>query len=209
MVKVHPLFLYLHEPVGKVVVRGGGSAGGRIGDRCQGTGVIVGIGDGISVLIGLGQQAACLVVGILYIIFIAVGKLLQVMIDFRIGILCQGAFPDGNGGAEGEAAVIEAVGGRRGLDGGKQIVLIGILRAEVQARIGSGGSRGDPVHSVVGIGRPGGFRILRGLGPEELALFRIVAVLDGIAQSVGSSGGIIPAKPSPLGKVPQWSRWGG
>jgi len=71
-----------------------------------------------------------------------------------------------------------------------------------QSRIGSSGGDSDPEQVIVAIVCPGGIGILGGLVPKKHTLFQVVAVFGGIAQGIGSRGGIIPAKPSPWGRCP-------
>ena len=88
----------LHEPIGQVVVVGGGMTGGRIGHRCQITAVIVGIGDGIRtnrnlvfhIRIGLRGYPALTVILILYPVTVTVVKSFQItVLILCVGIACQ------------------------------------------------------------------------------------------------------------------------
>jgi len=66
----------LHQAVCEVVVVGGSPSGGRIGNRCQGTVIVVLIGNGIPVLKGFLGYTSISIIYILYTISITKCKLL-------------------------------------------------------------------------------------------------------------------------------------
>ena len=70
------------------------------------------------------------------------------------------------------------------MDGGQQIVLIGILGKEITPGIRIGLHLCHPVHLVIGILRPGSFRILRVLHPFQHIGIGVVAVLCYLPQRV-------------------------
>ena len=74
MVVIDSAFPVFCQPVDQIVIVGGGDAGGRIGDRCKSAAVIVGITDGVPILIGLFGQPALAIISIVYTIIITVVK---------------------------------------------------------------------------------------------------------------------------------------
>jgi len=108
----------LHQPVGEVVIIGGGAAGGTVKDGSQGAAVVVGIADGVAVLPGLGQQTAVVIVAEADMIAVAVGLLLQVAVGvIGIAVAHQCAAADGDAASQGKIPIAEAVGGAGCLDG--------------------------------------------------------------------------------------------
>ena len=178
----------LHQTVGEVVVVGGGSSCGRILYLCKGTAVVIGEGDGVSVLEGLRGHPAQLVVSIFYIIIIAIVKSFQVMISGSIAVRGQGTAADADAAAQGKVAVGQAVG--RGVCGytGKHIILIGVLYRLGKAGIRLGCGGGHPVHGIVGVFRPGSGGILRVLHPFQRIGIGVIAVSGGFACGIGGGG---------------------
>ena len=72
MVEVRSAFHVLGQPVGEVVVIGSGAPGGGIAHSCQGSTVVVAVGNGVPILPGLLDQPAVSIITILHTIAIAV-----------------------------------------------------------------------------------------------------------------------------------------
>ena len=170
----------LYQPVRQVIVVGGFDPGGGVHDGCQCAGIVVGVGYRRTVLVGLLNDPTVFVIGIRNFVSVAIGQCGEVLVSVRrIGIDCKGLVTNLYTGAMGKSAVSKAIGGRAGANGRQHIVRIGVGRGKCMTGVYICSGCGQAEHPIVGVFRPGRFRVVGVFHPlQHVGIFIIMVSCD-------------------------------